>query len=73
MLLRQPRSNLRPCAHTIYMSVIGLRYRSALLMDVVALEPREEGGGVKRWKGHWAAKLTCVVVGVDVWPRWLPR
>jgi len=55
------------------MSVIGLRYRSALLMDVVALEPREEGGGVKRWKGHWAAKLTCVVVGVDVWPRWLPR
>jgi len=26
------------------MSVIGLRYRSALLMDVVALEPREEGG-----------------------------
>jgi len=52
MLLRQPRSNLRPCAHTIYMSVIGLRYRSALLMDVVALEPREEGAaGSKGGKG----------------------
>lgn len=44
MLLRQPRSNLRPCAHTIYMSVIGLRYRSAVLMDTLALEvPIEKG------------------------------